>query len=115
MFTSTAPVFTRDDKAATNSLAAIEITKLDLNAVMWRDHRRQTAMHTAILISDFRKTGEFFCYAGDALRLARYTDLKVYDSVFAGKKVATVSFPLSQLSEVIPALFEAGINTLLMS
>jgi hypothetical protein len=115
MFTSTAPVFTREDKAATDVLAAIGITELNLNAVMWREHRRQNAMHTAILISDIAKTGDLYCYAGDALRIARYTELKVYDSVFGGKKVATVSFPLDQLSEVIPALFKAGINALLMS
>ena len=112
MFTATAPIFTRDDMQATDTFAAIELVKVSLTGIMWREHRRQTAMHTAILIHE---KGEFFCYAGDALRIARYTDLNTYDSVFAGKKVATVSFPASQVGEVITALLKAGINALMMS
>lgn len=115
MFTNQAPNFTTDETQATNSLAAIELTQLSINAVMWREHRRLNATYTAILVADIAKTGEYFCYAGDAIRVARYAGLKTHTSIFGGKKVETLSFPGSDVLKVLQALHANNLNAMFLN
>jgi hypothetical protein len=115
MFTSQAPTFTQDEIQATEALAAIELTQLHINAVMWRDHRRQSPTYTAVLIADINKTGEYFCYAGDAIRVARCAGLKTHHSIFGGKKVETLSFPASEVVNVLQSLHGRNLNALFLN
>lgn len=115
MLTNTAPAFTREEVQHTNSLAAIDITNLSLNAVMWREHRRLNPTYTVVLVADIAKTGEYFCYAGDAVRVARYTGLKSHQSIFGGKKVETLNFPASEVGKVLKALHDNNLNALFLN
>lgn len=111
MLANQSPNFTTDETQATNSLAAIELTQLSLNAVIWQEHRRLNATSTAILVVDVAKS-EYFCYAGDAIRIARYANLKTHSSIFGGKKVETLNFPESDVPKVLKALYSYNLKVM---
>jgi hypothetical protein len=110
MTTKTASQFTDNEVLATNLLASIPLEKRHVNAIVWGEHRRLNPTYTLIVVLDSQGTGNYFTYAGDALRIARLTDLKVHISTFGGINVETASFPPEQIGEIVAALNKSKVN-----
>lgn len=112
---ATYSLFTADETQATNALAAIALDKLAVTAVSWREHRRQNATNTVILVLD--SAGHYYCYAGDALRVARHTDfaIPVHTSIFGGKKVDTLAIAAKDVPKVLKALHNNSLNAMFIA